>query len=412
MTRSPIHQTTPAVKRKPTPQPAATANHQTDEIARMLQLQRTIGNQATLRLTNPDTIQLGRKGKRKKNKNASPPPTTTLSQAEIKKRIIAGEKKRAEEKKAQNSWGAWFASWIPGGTYEAPTEDVDEDDEGGSSLKYDDVEMEGEGGGFVGETELGEAPKEEEAESGGMSNPFAIEQIEFDLGTGKMEQKGTRIGDVKGSTKESVTGGGEYKASATGSTEGRYGKAEGEGKLKLSQDNLEGEGKVSMLFGASSEQKSGTLGWGIGGHKLEGSGTMESKVGLTGDLAGKLAYNSKKFAAEGKMGAFLGAISETSVNIKLKSNGKDLGSSMGKLGIAYGAGGELNGTISWEGGKFEFGWHGKLVAGIGFSYGYKLTLNTDAVADTMVGWLPTVKYWLWDAWSLPDDVDIDDILII
>ncbi len=375
-------------------------------IEHLLHLQRTIGNQATLRLTQSGMIQLGRKKKRKGT--PTPTATPTLSQQEIKKRILAGQKLRAQEKAAKNSWGAWFASWLPGGTYEA-AKDEEEEDEATEALHYEDTEVEGEDSAFTTEVELGE---QEEEEPEAIENPFAIKQIELDLGTAKLEKKGTSVGDVTASSKDSITGDGAYNVSGKGSAQGRYGKAEGEGKIRMSADNLEGEGKASMLFGASGERKTGTLGWGIGGHKLEGSGALESKVGLSGDLAGKLAYSSTKFAAEGKMGAFLGALAESSVNIRLKANGQDIGSSQGKLGIAYGAGGELSGTIKWEGGEFEFGWKGKLVAGIGFSYGYKLTLNTNAVATTMSGWLPTIKYWLWDVWSLPDDVDLDDILII
>lgn len=403
---------------KTTPADSIAAVLQPDAIGEMIQLQSMVGNRAAIQLANSGLIQLGRKKKRGGNKGGGNKSTPTvqqttpeepkLSKEEIKKRIIAGQKRRAEEKKAKNSWGSWFASWIPGGTYEAPKEEEEEDEEDGDSLKYGDTEIEGEDSTFTGEMDLG---KEEEAEEEGVKNPFAIEQIEFDLGTGKLEKKDTSLGNIKAEGSESIGGDQSYNLGGKGSIEGQYGKAEGEGKMKMTTDNLEGEGKVAMFFGGTSEQKTGTLGWGIGGHKLEGSGALESKVGLSTDLATKLSLSSEKFAAEGKMGAFLGALSEGSVNVKLKSNGKDLGSAVGKLGIAYGAGGELKGTIKWEGGQFEFGWSGKLVAGIGFSYGYKLTLNTNAVAQTMTGWLPTVKYWLWDAWTLPEDMDFDDIII-
>jgi hypothetical protein len=407
--RSPQHDHAP---KKAASIPVNTAQPESDA-ERILRLQRTIGNQATLRMTQTGMIQLGRRKKRGKGGGGgtttpTPTATPTLSQEEIRKRIAAGQKRRAQEKAAQNSWGSWFASWLPGGTYEAPSEDTDED-EAEVALHFQDTEVEGDESVFTGEVDLGEESEEAPEE---IENPFSFKQLELDLGTGKLEKKGTSVGDVSASGKRSVTGDGAYNLSGKASSEGRAGKAEGEGKIRLSSDNLEGEGKASMLFGASGEKKSGTLGWGIGGHKLEGSGTMESKVGLSGDLAGKLAYSSTKFAAEGKMGAFLGALAESTVNIRLKSGGKDLGSTQGKIGIAYGAGGELSGSISWEGGKFEFGWKGKLVAGMGFSYGYKVTINTDALATTMTGWLPTIKYWLWDAWSLPDDVDLDDILII
>lgn len=401
------------LQRRNAKQPPLTKNTPSAPTAQeteLLQLQRLIGNQATQRLANQGVIQLGRKKRRGKG-GGSPATGPTLTQDEIKKLIAKGNKRRAAEKAAKNSWLGYFASWIPGGTYEAPKADEDED-EAKKPVSYGESAIEGEDSTFTGEAELGEAKPEEESNEG-LKNPFAIEQIEIDLGTAKLDKKGTAIGDIKGSVQDSLTGDGKYRRGAKGSAEGQYGKAEGEGKIELSPDNLEGEGKVSLLFGASGEKKSGTLGWGIGGHKLEGSGKMESKLGLSGDLAAKLAYKSSgDLAAEGKIGAFLGALTEAGVAVKLKSGGKDLGTTEGKLGIAYGAGGELSGTIKWEGGAFEFGWQGKLVAGIGFSYGYKVTLNTQAVADSIPGWLTTVKYWLWDAWELPADMDLDDILII
>ncbi len=353
-------------------------------------LQRTMGNRAVARLLHnvssapSGTIQTGRKRRNKRRNNNGKP--ITQEQQLILEKIQAGEKKRAQEKNQQNSWSAWFWSWT---NYDAPTE---EDDETVDPLQYENHKVgDGEGGGYLSELELGD--KQEENQDGGEAkNPFAIEQLEINLAQGKVDKKDTSIGDIKGSGKQGVTTEG-IKYSGKGKVEGSKGKMEGEGSLVTSDKEFKGEGKVGFLLGASSEQKSGTLRWGSKENSLQGSGEMETKVGLSGDMALKLAMNAQKFAAQGKAGGFVGVGTESKVKLKVVSEGQDLGTAEGKLGIAYGAGGEISGSITWEGGKFSFSSSGKLVAGIGFSYGYKFEINTQTLVKQ--GFFQTLKSWLW-----------------
>jgi hypothetical protein len=358
------------------------------------QLQRTMGNRAAARLLRgvssapSGMIQTAKKHRKKKyrKKSGSGKPMTQEQQLILEK-IQAGEQKRAQEKAQQNSWSAWFWSWT---NYDDPTE---EEDETVDLLQYENHKVgEGEGGGYLSELDLGDKQDENPSDGGEVKNPFAIEQLEINLAQGKVDKKDTSIGDIKGSGKQGITTEG-VKYSGKGKIEGSKGKLEGEGSLLTNDKEFKGEGKVGFLLGASSEQKSGTLRWGSKENSVQGSGEMETKVGLSGDVALKLAMNAQKFAAQGKAGGFVGVGTEGKVKLKIVSEGQDLGTAEGKLGIAYGAGGEISGSIDWEGGKFSFSTSGKLVAGIGFSYGYKFEINTQAIAKQ--GFFQTLKSWLW-----------------
>ncbi|GEM_PF-3136460 len=375
-------------------------------------LQRTIGNQATMNLiqrglldvsgnqvtmTNRshNEIQRGKKRKRgRKNKsggggnqnNQTNTPATS----------------------SQETWTSWFMSFAP--TYTAPQKD----DEDGVEIE-DGPNFEREGGGSIAEVEGSQAWKQDrttgetetidhpEDQPGAFENPFAIEKLEIDLGEADFSSAGTMVGDVKGKGKTSISGDGTQSYSGKVETEGEYGKGEVTGKLDINSNELKGEGKAGFLLGASDETKLGTLGWeSEGGNGLVGSGKMESKVGIDSQLAAKIAYNLEKMEGEasGKLGAFFGASTEGTVDIKLKAKGKDLATTEGKLGISYGVGGELTGFIKWDSGTLSFGNQGKLSAGLGFSYGYSVKIDTNAIADVTAQTAKSGVSWLWSwAWG-------------
>lgn len=379
-------------------------------------LQRTIGNRATINLIqrgmvtvagnqvsmtakNHREIQRGkkrrRKRKRKKKNNRGNQNNNTPEVAEV-----------AETPK--ETWSDWFWSWTP--SYN----EAEEDDDDGVEIE-DDPNFEREGGGSVAEVEgsqawtrdrSGGSPEEmehPEEEDGAFENPFAIEKLEIDLGEADFSAEGTMVGNVKGKGKSTISGDGTQSYSGKVESEGEMGLAEASGKIESSAQELKGEGKASFLLGASQETKLGTLGWGAkGGNGVVGSGKMETTVGINSDMAAKIAYNLEKMEGEasGKLGAFFGAATETTVDIKLKANGKDLATTEGKLGISYGVGGEITGFVKWDSGTLSFGNQGKLSAGLGFSYGYSVSIDTNAIASAAGSAAQSGLSWLWSwAWG-------------
>jgi hypothetical protein len=376
-------------------------------------LQRTIGNQATINLIqrgmldvagnqvtmtakNHKEIQLGRKRRRrrrrKKNNNRGNQSNNTPEVAETPK----------------ETWSDWFWSWTP--SYNAPENDDDDDVE-----IEDDPNFEREGGGSIAEVEGSQAWTRDrsggdledmdhpEEEDGAFENPFAIEKLEIDLGEADFSAEGTSVGDVKGKGKSSISGDGTQSYSGKVTAEGEMGSGEASGKIESNSQELKGEGKASFLLGASQETQLGTLGWGSGGNNsVLGSGKMETKVGISSDMAAKIAYNLEKMEGEasGKLGAFFGAATETTVDVKLKANGKDLATTEGKIGISYGVGGEITGFVKWDSGTLSFGNQGKLSAGLGFSYGYSVSIDTNAIASATAGAAKSGMSWLWSwAWG-------------
>lgn len=375
-------------------------------------LQRTIGNQATIKLIqrgmvnvagnqvtmtakNHSEIQRGKKRKRRRRK---------------RKKGGGGNQNNAPvvAEAPKETWSDWFWSWTP--SYNEPEEDDDE----GVEIE-DDPNFEREGGGSIAEVEGSQAWTRDrsggdleemdypEEEDGAFENPFAIEKLEIDLGEVDFSSEGTMIGNVTGKGKSSISGDGTQSYSGAVKAEGGMGSGEASGKLESSAQQLKGEGKASFLLGASQETKLGSLGWGSGGNNsLLGSGKMETKVGINSDLAAKIAYNLEKMEGEasGKLGAFFGAATETTVDIKLKANGKDLTTTSGKLGISYGVGGEITGFIKWDSGTLSFGNQGKLSAGLGFSYGYSVSIDTNAIASATGSAAKSGLGWLWSwAWG-------------
>lgn len=356
-------------------------------------LQRTIGNRATIAMlqrkeisVNGDQVtlnsgagnmmQLGRKKKRKRRKKrgggggGQARNTPTTSQA------------------PQQTWSQWFWSWAP--SYTAP--ETDEDDE---VEIEDDPNLEVDESIAEIEEEFGQEP---EGEDEGFKNPFAIEKLEIDLGEVDFSSDGTMLGNMKGKTKSSISGSGAISHSGKVETEGAYGTGEASGKYESGPESMSGEGKAGFLLGATDETKFGSLGWQTTtGGGLVGSGKMENKVGLSSELAAKIAYNLQKMEGEasGKLEAFFGASTETSVDIKLKANGKDLATTEGKIGLSYGLGGEISGFIKWDSGTLTFGNAGKLSAGVGFSYGYSVKIDTNAIVSTGAQTAKSGASWLW-----------------
>ncbi len=323
----------------------------------------------------------------------------------IRLRIAAGNKRRAEEKKQSTMLG-WLGSWIPGSwSYSAAKEDEDGDDEDeGGGPGYEDAELaSGEGGSSVAEVEFGDQEPEEEDEPA--NNPFAPSEIVIQLTEGSVERKGTSVGDVKAKGAIKTTGSGAIKGEGSASVEGSKGKAAAELKVLRDAEGMEGEGKVEFLIGGTGERKSGTLAWDIAGGRVEGDGQLEGFAGVKGSLEAKGKVNTEtgEYSAKGKAGGMVGMGTEGTVTVRIKTGEKNLGTVEGKLGMHYGVGGEIFGTIEFKGSTLTFSSGGKLVAGLGFSYAYKVEMNTQALLEVGSGWTAALWNWMTDTEGMTEE---------
>jgi hypothetical protein len=320
----------------------------------------------------------------------------------IKLRMQAGNKRRSDEQSSGGILGTLW-SWLPGSlSYSAPTDEVEEDD--GGPIGYGSSELAtGEGGGSIAEVEFGD--QEPEAEPEGLKNPLGLSEIEIQLKEGSLERKGTRVGDVNAKGGVKGTGSGDLKLEGSGSVEGSKGKANAEMKLLRDANGMEGEGKVEFVLGATGEKKSGTLAWDILGMRLEGDGALEGFGGVKGGVEGKGKYDTStgEFSGKGKLGGMVGMGTEGTVRVKLKTGDSNLGTVEGKLGLHYGFGGEIFGTIEFKGGTLTFSSGGKVSAGIGGSFSYKVELNTQALVDVSASWLSSLWDWMSDTEGMSEE---------
>jgi len=351
----------------------------------------------------PAIIQRKRKTDAQLLKGELPPIGDPDRARAIKLRIQAGNQRRAAEKKQQTMLG-WLGSWLPGSfSYSAAKEeDDDDDDDGGPGFESAELAS-GEGGASVAEVELGDQEPEEEDEPA--NNPFAPSEIVIQLAHGSIEHKDTRVGDVKAKGAIKATGGGAIRGEGSASVEGSKGKAAAELKVLRDADGMEGDGKVEFLIGGTGERKSGTLAWDIAGGTVEGDGQLEGFAGAKGELSAKGKVNTAtgEFSAKGKAGGMVGMGTEGTVNVRIKTGEKDLGSVEGKLGMHYGVGGEIFGTIEFKGSTLTFSSGGKLVAGMGFSYAYKVEMNTQALLEVGAGWTSALWNWMTDTEGLTEE---------
>ena len=321
----------------------------------------------------------------------------------VRARILNGNKRRADEKVAQSGVLGWLGSWLPGQlSYESPKEGEEEDDdERPGSVGYEEHEVaahdseeaeeeSAEGGGADGGGEGGLAG------GSGLLQPIAPTQVFIVLDKVEGKASGTRAGDVAGSVTTKLSGEGALTQTAKGSVEGSKAKGEGEASLETRSESLEGKGKIDMVFGARNERKTGTLGWGLAGAALEGSGELASFAGakLAAEASAKYDMSTGDLAAAAKAGALVGVGTEATVKVKLKAGGVDYGETEGKLGLHFGLGGEVSGTLTWTGGVLNISTAGKYAFGPGASYSYKVTLNTNSLAKTGSSLLASLWSWM------------------
>lgn len=378
-----------------------------EETNTLAYLQRTIGNHATLELIRSGQIS----------------PDGTISRQVIQRQgggtgtLTEEEKQKQTRENAEKSWGGWayykasdalsygnsWVEWMKGGKPEDQgPEDSNLKGEGDGMIPGYGKDTEGKVSGTMEGMSLPTMGSEEDTEKIGEElekedpeSPLSLDQITIDLGRSTEFESGNEtLGKVGmgGKVSKSLSG----KTTYTGklSSEGQYGIGEAEGKYESTPEKIAGEGKVSFLYGSKAESEE--FEWKSSGESLVGKGQVEGKYGTGVEASGKFENSKEKLAMQGKMSAFTGVSTEFKGKIILKAEGEEIATFGGSGGLTLGLGGELKGSIEFEGGKITIYSAGKLSAGLGFTYGYTVSIDTmgliKAGMSKASGWFTN---WMW-----------------
>lgn len=392
----------------------------------ILDLQQKAGNRATVATLASGGGRGGGRGStsapRRKRTDAElltgplPPVGDPDYQRAVRLRISRGHQRRADEQYASSGLLGWLGSFLPGSVSYQSAEDEEDEDEGGEvgEVAYDEHELASHDSEEDEEDEEGGGEHEEGGEDAGgaaaLLAPLAPSQLFIVLDKASAKAKGTAVGDVSASATTKLTGEGVVEHSAKVKAEGSKGKGEGEGSLKTGGSNVEGKGKVEFVLGATSDHKTGTLGWDVAGAALEGSGELSGFAGAKAAAEASARYDlsTGDLAAAAKAGALVGIGTEGTVKVKLKAGDVDYGEAEGKLGVHFGLGGEVSGTVSWKGGVLDFSTAGKYAFGPGVSYSYKVTVNTNNLVKSGSSFLSSLWSWMT---TLPEGVTEEDLWV-
>ena len=333
----------------------------------VLQLQRTVGNQATLALLRPTPVQAatpvvqrgGKKKRRKKGRRGRrgghSTATTTTTQAPTTTATAAPTSLLGKAWSYLNPFGG---------------EQAEEEEEEGLGTTSVSTGDEGDSMSRLGREEesqlSGEAEaEEEEAEEG--SKLFEIPKVVINLGSREL-------------------------------MEGALGKLKAEGKATGGLDEFQIDGKIEYEYAKEGKRPVTQAPFQVWGPNLTAAGTLSGFLGVKAAAEVEAQRTSKLWAAKGKLGAFAGMEHKGEAEVVLKVGETELAKFKGALGWTVGVGGELSASISWpSGGSWKVSSKGKLSAGIGSSWEYELELPVSSFAPTLWSW---VKSWgaSWATW--------------
>ncbi len=334
-----------------------------------------------------------------------------------------GRDEAFEEVESSQSWGSWIASWWGHGGGEVEedaaefveertgkkaeehlkeftgldvplTRDLVEEFAGGQDVTAEESMTEETAKEFLEDEERGDKEEDREGVSKAWTDPtaFLMEKIELNL--------------VEAQLPDSLK------------KESRFVDAELTGKAgaKVSLEGIEGEAELAMQFGKGGKKLVGGGALGSVSNNLKVGGTIEGFIGAKAEVKGKAGFKRKtkkgasklatldprsmditeyEGSAKGKAGAFVGTSAEGSVQVMIKAAGVELGKATGKAGITVGLGGEISGVIKWDGGTLKLAGKGKLSAGLGISWGYKLEINSPGMLAKVFN-----TAWSWSSWGI------------
>ncbi len=168
--------------------------------------------------------------------------------------------------------------------------------------------------------------------------------------------------------------------------------AEGGASVKGSKEGFKGEAKIEIKAGRGGKKKIGFGTYGSDRTNIAAGGTIGGHVGGKVGMEATAEYNpaKRKGQVKGKLGASLGASAEGTTQIMVRGGGMDLGKFTVSAGMMVGLGGEYSYIARWDGGELTLGSSGKASLGLGFTWGYKMKINTPGmlskVGDKLASW--------------------------
>lgn len=259
-----------------------------------------------------------------------------LSQDEIRARIKAGNKRRAEEKQREHDakYG-WFGSetWLGWGLdkvgigWEGDSEDVEDEPSGGESDEVDPTSF---------------------AEM--VAPDIEITLVEKELAT--------RLA------------GGDLTA---------------KGAINASLEGFSGAAEFEWVDGTSGEASTEPFTYDMLGTTFTGTGTLSGFEGVR--IKGKGEIDLEHVEVD--LSYFEGTTISTGGNVAIKCGDTELIAAKGSVGFAAGTGGRFAFTFTFAEGTITMSTGSTTaIAGVGLTWDYKIELKTQAIANSLWNWLP------------------------
>ncbi|MEM7797617.1 MAG: hypothetical protein AAF633_00380 [Chloroflexota bacterium] len=293
---------------------------------------------------------------------------------EIKEKIKAGQRRRKAEKEADNGWFGKNTMLGKAAGMMGFSKGEEEKKEDGFSVKRPN-ETDYEGSKVDGESEA----EDEEKKYGA----YADEKLEKEI---EQEEKESKEDEAKAFDIKKIT---INLVDLEGHKEGALGELDVKGGLKRNVEGYQGEAEIEWQFGQGGKLVRDKFPWDIENKVLTPKTSTEIEGFLGAKAGGKASgeWTEQSVGAKGKASAFAGGELSGKTEIEFKSNGKNVGKASGTLGATWGIGGEFEFNVKWGEGKIRVGGKTKMSAGLGFSAGYELELNTKGIVmNWLKGW--------------------------
>lgn len=312
----------------------------------VMELQRTVGNQATASLLSDGIQRRGkrRRGKRGRHRKRNQRGTPTNATPTTSPGPTSDEATGQEQ---SQGWGSWFGELATSALGALKFAGADD----GNTL-FEGEELETTSGEFT----------DEHDESLDKETLFGPPEISITLMEGELKQ------EIAGAE-----------------IEGAY-------DLKQLLDGWEGSAKVEITHGNENtttltnyDLLDGTI-----ISKFDATSFVGSKVGAKA----KGALTAESVALRAEASAFSGYEETATATVKLNVGNQQVATFKGTAGYTVGFGGEAKGHISFDGGKISMGSKGAISYGIGGTWEYKLEIDSPAVAKGLWNVLSRWGSWL------------------
>ena len=173
-------------------------------------------------------------------------------------------------------------------------------------------------------------------------------------------------------------------------------KSSRQSQLSVNRQGVKGTGKVEMSFGSGGKIEGGMGPAYVVGKYVNSNTSLEGFVGVKGGGEFQVGTTWEDLGMEGKLGAFAGAESSLKTEVVWKIGDKEAGRFKGGLGVTFGLGGEVSGTLKWPwGGDLEIKSNLKFATGLGFAYEIDWKIPTATWASWFYGGAKSLLSYIW-----------------